>query len=379
MTKLGKRELLEAVRPRYLKASRKEKGRILDEFIAVTGYNRKYAIHLLRNGRPRRRRKGVGRRWTYGPEVVAALVQVWEASGHLCGKRLQPFLPELVAALERHGELTIASQTKAQLLQMSAATIDRRLKRARARLPRRRRSTTKPGSLLKDAIPIRTFADWNEHRPGFVEMDLVAHCGETAAGEYLHTLCAVDIETRWCELLALPNKGQRATFEGIQTMRKRLPFPLLGIDSDSGSEFINHHLYRYCLREQITFTRSRPFRKNDQAHVEQKNWTAVRQTVGYDRYESSEALSLLQAIYADLRLFINFFQPVMKLVSKTRVGSKVRRKYDMAQTSYQRILASPYVSQDVKERLCQLYLILNPIALRRRINAHLEQLWALER
>lgn len=379
MTKLAKRELLEAIRPRYLKAGKSEKGRILDEFTAVTGYNRKYAIHLLRNGRPRWRGKRVGRRWTYGPEVVAALLQVWEASGHLCGKRLQPFLPELVAALERHGELTIAPRTKTQLLRMSAATIDRRLRRARNRLPQRGRSTTKPGSLLKDAIPIRTFADWDEHRPGFLEMDLVAHCGETTAGEYLNTLCTVDIDTRWCELLALPNKGQRATFGGIQAMRKRLPFPLLGIDSDSGSEFINHHLYRYCLGEQITFTRSRPFRKNDQAHVEQKNWSAVRQTIGYQRYESSEALSLLQAIYADLRLFINFFQPVMKLASKTRVGSKVHRKYDTAQTPYQRVLASPHIDQEVKEQLWQLYLILNPIALQRRINVHLEQLWALER
>lgn len=379
MTKQAKRELQETIRPRYLKASKRERGRILDEFTAVTGYNRKYAIHLLRNGRPKQRGKRVGRRWTYGPEVVAALVQVWEASGHLCGKRLQPFLTELVAALERHGELTIAPRIKAQLLKMSAATIDRRLRRARTSLPQRGRSTTKPGSLLKDAIPIRTFADWDEKHPGFVEMDLVAHCGETTAGEYLNTLCTVDIDTRWCELLALPNKGQRATFEGIQAMRKQLPFPLLGIDSDNGSEFINHHLYRYCQQEQITFTRSRPFRKNDQAHVEQKNWTAVRQTIGYDRYESSETLTLLRAIYADLRLFINFFQPVMKLVHKTRVGSKARRKYDTAQTPYQRVLASAYISQDAKEQLRQLYLILNPVALQRRINVHLEQLWALER
>jgi len=379
MTKGAKRELLEALRPRYLKASKRGKGRILDEFTATTGYNRKYAIHLLRNGPPRRRRKRVGRRWTYGPEVVAALVQVWEVSGHLCGKRLQPFLPELVAALERHGELSIASITRAQLLQMSAATIDRRLKRARAKLPQRGRSTTKPGSLLKAAISIRTFADWDEKRPGFVELDLVAHCGQTTAGEYLNTLCSVDIDTRWCEPLGLPNKGQKATFQAIQTMRQLLPFPLLGIDSDNGSEFINHHLHHYCLKEQITFTRSRPYNKNDQAHVEQKNWTVVRQTIGYDRYESPEALALLETIYADLRLFVNFFQPVMKLVSKSRVGSKVRRKYDTAQTPYRRVLASPHIDQEAKEQLRQLYLILNPVALQRSINAHLEQLWALEK
>jgi hypothetical protein len=228
MTGIAKRELLEEVRPRYLKASKGGKGRILDEFVATTGYHRKYAIHLLRNGRPRGRRKRVGRRWTYGPEVVVALVQLWEASGHLCGKRLQPFLPELIGVLERQGEITLAPHIKAQLLKMGAATIDRRLKLARTKLPQRGRSTTKPGSLLKHTIPIRTFADWNENQPGFVEMDLVAHCGESTSGEYLNTLSAIDIDTRWCEFLALPNKSQKAAFEGIQTFQGLLPFPPLG-------------------------------------------------------------------------------------------------------------------------------------------------------
>ena len=233
--------------------------------------------------------------------------------------------------------------------------------------------------MLKNAIPIRTFADWDEQIPGFVEMDLVAHCGDSAAGEFLHTLNVVDIETRWTEPIALPNKGQKATFEGIMTMRQRLPFPLLGIDSDSGSEFINHHLYNYCQDEKITFTRARPYKKNDQAHVEQRNWTVVRQVVGYARYESSEALILLNVIYEDLRLFVNFFQPVMKLMSKTRVGSKVRKKYDKAQTPFQRALASQDVESFVKEQLQELFLTLNPAELRRRIEANLAKLWRFPR
>lgn len=379
MTKQGKQELLKAVRPRYRKANKRQKTRILDEFVAATRYNRKYAIHLLGGSPPRPSPKKRGRRQIYGPDVVAALVQVWEACGHLCGKRLHPFLPDMVEALERHGEIKLAPETRSRLLQISASTIDRRLKRARGKLAHRGQSTTKPGTLLKNAIPIRTFADWNEQRPGFVEMDLVAHCGETVAGVFLHTLCVVDIDTRWTEPIALPNKGQKATFVGIQTMRQRLPFPLLGIDSDSGSEFINYHLYHYCQDEQITFTRARPFKKNDQAYVEQRNWTVVRQVVGYARYESPEALALLKSIYEDLRLIVNFFQPVMKLESKTRVGSKVRKVYDVAQTPYQRVMASAYVDPDAKRQLSELYVTLNPAELQRHLGMKLVSLWRLRR
>ena len=207
----------------------------------------------------------------------------------------------------------------------------------------------------------------------------MAHCGETTAGEYLHTLSAVDIDTRWYEPVALPNRSQKATFEGIRTLRHRLPFPLLGLDSDGGGEFINYHLYHYCQEEQITFTRSRPFKKNDQAYVEQKNWTPVRQTIGYERYDSHQALALLQSIYQDLRLFVNFFQPVMKLQSKVRLGSKVRKKYDQAQTPYRNVMASDLVEQSVKQELTEVYLSLNPVDLRRRIDATLARLWKLPR
>lgn len=379
MTKQGKRELLKAVRPRYLKADKNNKSLILDEFVAATGYNRKYAISLLRNGLSRKSTNKSGRQRIYGNDVVAALVKVWEVCGNLCGKRLRPFLPYIVDAMERHGELSLSDEIKAKLLQMSSATIDRRLKRARSRLARTRRSTTRPGTLLKHAIPIRTYADWDEQLPGFVEMDLVAHCGDSTGGEYLHTLNVVDIDTRWTEPVALANRSQKATFDGICVMRERLPFSLQGIDSDGGSEFINHHLYQYCQKEQITFTRSRPYRKNDQAHVEQKNWTVVRQVVGYRRYESQEALEIMCDVYDDLRLFVNFFQPVMKLVSKTRIGSRVRKKYDKAQTPYQRIMASQHVDKIVKEQLTELYLTLNPVELKVRIEKNLDQLWKLNR
>jgi hypothetical protein len=379
MTRRSKLELLEALRPRYGKAGKKAKGRMLDEFCAATRYNRKYALQLLRHGPPRSKKGKPGRRPRYGRDVIAALVEVWQASGHICGQRLHPFLPELVEALERHGELRLAPEVKNKLLQMSRATIDRRLQRARSTRPLRGRTTTRPGSLLKSAIPIRTFADWDDARPGFLEIDLVAHCGETTAGEYLHTLSAVDIDTRWYEPVALPNRSQKATFEGICTLRRRLPFPLLGLDSDSGGEFINYHLYHYCQEEQITFTRSRPFKKNDQAYVEQKNWTPVRQTIGYERYDSPQALALLRSIYQNLRLFVNFFQPVMRLQCKVRLGSKVRKKYDQAQTPYRNVMASDLVEQSVKQELTEVYLSLNPVDLRRRMDANLARLWRLPR
>ncbi|MBN1933473.1 MAG: transposase family protein [Anaerolineae bacterium] len=380
MTPAAKRELLTALRPRYLKASKAEKSRILDEFVAATGYHRKYAIQLLKHGPPPPR---VGVRRTtptpYTRAVVAALVQVWQASGYLCAKRLHPFMGELLDSLERHGELVLAPPIKGLLCQMSPATIDRKLQPARARRGRQRGlSTTRPGTLLKDAIPIRTFADWDEQQPGFVEIDLVAHCGDTTAGTYLNTLCLVDVHTHWCELAALPNKGQAATFAALKVLRHQLPFPLLGIDSDNGGEFINDQLFRYCQAEHITFTRSRPHRKNDQAHVEQKNWTAVRRVIGYDRYESAQALAWLAAIDDDLRLFINFFQPTMKLLDKTCQGSKVRRRYAPAQTPYQRVNASPHVTDEDKAALRQLYRSLNPLALQRQIEAHLHLLWQLD-
>lgn len=379
MTKNSIRELVRVIQPRYRRAGRAEKGRILDEFVANTGYHRKHAIHLLNHGRTRRRRtERRGRKPVYTGDVTRALTKIWEICGCICSKRLHPFLPEIVAVLERQEELVLPAETKSLLLQMSRATIDRRLQPVR-RQRRRGRTTTKPGTLLKQAIPIRTFADWDDARPGFLEIDLVAHCGDSTHGEYLNTLNAVDVSTGWTECEALANRSQQEASAAIDRMRQNLPFPLLGIDSDNDAAFINDNLYRYCKQKEVTFTRSRPYKKNDQAHVEQKNWPAVRQLIGYDRYESQEALVIMREIYADWRLYINFFQPVLKLVEKKRVGSKVRKKYDTARTPYQRVLESPEVSEENKERLRQLYATLNPVTLRQRIDENLERLWRLPR
>ena len=379
MSQSSKREMIEAIRPRYLKASRAGKKQILDEFVATTGYHRKYAIRILKHGPKPKGLKKPGRHKGYQGEVVQALERIWEVCGRICSKRLQPFLPEMVSVLERWGELLLLPETRALVLGMSRATIDRCLKRARFTPAQHGRSTTKPGSLLKKAISVRTFTPWDEEQPGFEEIDLVAHCGETTEGIYLNTLTSVDLATGWTEILGLANKTQAAVSQAIAELRQRLPFALLGIDSDNGSEFINDTLYRYCQTEQITFTRSRPYQKNDQAHVEQKNWSVVRRTIGYDRLETAEELALLRSIYLDLRLYINFFQPVMKLIGKEMVDGKIVRKYDQAQTPFRRVLALESISVEVKGRLIAQYMQLNPVALRASIDAKVAQLWKIVR
>jgi hypothetical protein len=376
MTRNGKRELLEAIRTRYRQGSKAEKTHILDEFVHNTGYHRKYAIRLLNQRVKRKHRKKVGRRKEYQGEVVIALIKIWAICDQICSKRLHPFLPEMVEVLERQGELVLSPETKQSLLKMSRATIDRCLRPERHR-PRRGLSTTKPGTLLKQAIPIRTFTEWDDARPGFVEIDLVAHCGDSTHGEYINTLTAVDVTTGWTECLPLANRSQRQVSAAILLLRQRLPFPLLGIDSDNDSAFINDNLYRYCEKEEITFTRSRPYKKNDQAHVEQKNWSVVRRLIGYDRYESPQALALFETIYEDVRLYINFFQPVLKLIDKHRVGSKLIKHYDTARTPYRRVLESPEVVDKDKKSLRQLYATLNPVTLRHRIDENVERLWQL--
>jgi hypothetical protein len=379
MSQRSKRELIEAIRPRYLKANKAGKEQILDEFIATTRYHRKYAIRVLKHGPKAQGLKKPGRGKVYQGEVVVVLERIWEVCGRICSKRLQPFLPEMVSVLERCGELSLAPETKALLLGMSRATIDRCLKTARFKPAQHGRSTTKPGSLLKKAIPVRTFTPWDEERPGFVEVDWVAHCGETTEGTYLNTLTSVDLATGWTDVRGLANKTQSAVSQAIIELCQQLPFDLLGIDSDNGSEFINDSLYRYCQAEQITFTRSRPYHKNDQAHVEQKNWSVVRHTIGYDRLETAEELALLRSIYADLRLYINFFQPVLKLIGKERVDGKTVRTYDQAQSPYRRILALENIPMQVKARLMAQYVQLNPVILRNSIDAKVALLWKIVR
>jgi hypothetical protein len=299
--------------------------------------------------------------------VVGALRVAAEVSGWLCGKRLAPFLTELVPALEADGVLRLGDADRAALVAMSPATIDRRLAPFRRQLRPHGWGTTKPGTLLKQQIPIHTYTPWEEERAGFLEIDLVAHCGTTTAGRYLNTLVATDVATGWTECQAIWGKGQAAVVDALEQIRDRLPFPLLGIDSDNGSEFLNDHLLRWCRRQQLTFTRSRPYWKNDQAHVEQKNWSVVRKLVGYDRYESREALTALQAVYAPLRLWINHWQPTLKLIAKQRDGARVRKRYDTAQTPYRRVLATIDLG-DARQRLDAEHDSAGPTALRRRLD-----------
>lgn len=379
MSQRSKREMIAAIQPRYLKANKAGKAHILNEFIATTGYHRKYAIRVLKHGSPPKGLKKPGRRKVYQGEVIQALEQIWEICGRICSKRLHPFLPEMVRVLKRCGELSLSAETQGLLLGMSRATIDRCLQPARFEPRPHGLSTTKPGSLLKAAIPIRTFTPWEEERPGFLEMDLVAHCGESTEGTYLNTLTATDLATGWTEVRGLANKSQSAVSEAILELRQGLPFALLGIDSDNGSEFINETLLRYCQTEQITFTRSRPYQKNDQAHVEQKNWSVVRHTVGYDRLETAEELSLLCSIYSDLRVYVNFFQPVLKLVGKERIDGKLIRSYDRAQTPYRRVLTLNTIPLEVKARLTAQYVQLNPVTLRASIDAKVARLWKIVR
>ena len=360
---------------RYLRASKKQKGRLLDELVALTGYHRWYAVGLLRGGGPppggpRGRAEGRRRQRArrYDAAVLAALRRIWVIMDCICGKRLAPVLPEMIAVLERHGELQLVPATRGKLCAISAASIDRLLAAERRRLNVRGRSGTKPGTLLKHQIPIRTFAEWDQTQPGFVEIDLVGHDGGLAQGDYCQTLDVTDVASGWTETQAVINKAQVWVFAALQEIRGRLPFVLLGIDSDNGSEFINGHLLRYTRQEHITFTRGRAGKKNDGCFVEQKNYSVVRRAVGYARYEGSAHLRLLNELYAQLRLYTNFFQPVMKLISKERTGAKVKKTYDRARTPYQRLANSSALNKQAKQQLHAQYLSLNPAELKRSIS-----------
>ena len=350
---------------------------MLDEFAKVTGLHRKAAIRLLNRPSQSRAVKRCGRPRRYGTGVAEALKAVWEASDRLCSKRLQPFIPEMVKVLRQHNELRVDASTEAQLCRISPSTIDRVLRPCRQVGGRRGLTTTRPGNLLKNSIPIRTFTDWQENKSGFMEVDLVAHCGESVEGFYLNTLCAVDVASGWTECVPVWGKGQQRVRSAVHRMRQRLPFALLGVDSDNGSEFINQHLYTYCGHEGITFTRSRSYKKNDSCHVEQKNWSVVRRLVGYDRYSSHAALETLNRLYDLLRLYTNFFQPVMKLVGKTRHGAKVHKVYDTARTPYQRLLDAGVLTEAKRQELAASYRGLNPVSLLKQINETLESLWRL--
>ena len=365
----SKRELLLQIAPRYREASPALKTVILDEFVAATGYARKYAIRLLSHPEAPKLAIERPRPPHYGPEVQQALHLAWTAANHICAKRLIPFLPTLVESLEHHGHLHVSEESRAQLLLMSPATADRILQPYRKQ-ERHGISTTRSGTLLKKQIPVRTFSDWNEAKTGFMEADLVAHCGTHADGSYLYTLTLTDIATGWTECLPLLNRSQESVVAALKRTQQLLPFPLLGIDTDNGAEFINMELLSFCEQEHITFTRGRPRKSNDQCYVEQKNGQIVRQVVGYDRFAGELAYRQLTELYRALRVYVNCFQPSMKLQSKERNGSKLRRTYDQAQTPMQRLSASGAVAPHKRQELLQITEALDPL----RLLAQLEQL-----
>lgn len=372
----AKRELLAQTAPRYRAATPRQKGAILDEFVAATGYARKYAIRLL--GQPRVPPPAPitrSRARTYGPEVVAALTVAWAAANYVCAKRFVPFLPELVASLERHGHLALSPQVRTQLLTLSPATADRLLRPLRERTRPRGIGTTKAGTLLKHKAPIRTFAEWDDIRPGFLEADAVAHCGTRAEGPYLSSLVLTDVATGWTECLPLLHHGYADVLRALDQVRDLLPFPLLGLDTDNGSEFLNYPLLEYCEQATITFTRGRAYRKNDQCYVEQKNGSIVRQIVGYDRFEGELAYHQLAELYRALRLYVNFFQPSLKLELKRRAGSQVYRRYDTAQTPCQRLLAAGVLDDATCARLVALAEGLDPVQLLHQLRRLQEALW----
>ena len=338
----ARRVLLRQVAPEYHTASGFRKQQFLEDFVGGTGYTRTYARWLLNHSEEVFQAPTDLRR-RYGPEVEQALVLVWKTLNRICAKRLIPFLPSIVETLEQHGHLHLSEEHRGLLLSMSAATADRLLQAHRYSFPRGS-STTKAGPLLKEQIPIRTFAQWDEAQPGFLEADLVAHCGGHSEGGCLYTLTLTDVATGWTECLPLLNRGREAVLAALQRARALFPFPILGIDTDNGGEFINEEVAAYCVREQITFTRGRPYEKRDQCFVEQKNGVVVRQVVGHGRLVGEQAYQQLAELYRALRLYVNCFQPSMKLVAKQVDERKIHRTYDAAKTPLQRLLFSGMLS-----------------------------------
>jgi len=374
MTRLTVHEYAAGLRPRYRMATKGVKKKILDEFCQTTGMHRKAAIRLLgRATRPAPLRRGRPRR--YGPEVTQALVKLWEVGDRMCGKLLAAVMPDLLGALERHGELEVSPQVRELLLAVSPSTIDRLLRRQRLPRLRQPRRQSPASTTLKSQIPIRTWSEWKGAQPGSMQADLVLHCGESTEGFYLTTLCAVDVASSWTELRPVWGIGQQRVGGAMHDIRRRLLFPLRALHTDNGSEFINRTLYSWCRRQGIHFTRGRGYHKNDQAYVEERNWLSVRRQVGYDRYSSQKAFELLHQLYPLLSAHHNFFRPVRKLVGKQRLGSKVVKRYDEPRTPYQRLLVAEVLSKADRVALERRFLVLNPAQLQRQIDRLLRQLW----
>jgi len=391
-----KNALVSQIAKRYKKASKKEKASILDELIKTTNYNRKYAIRLLSNWNkiiitrfngelirikpgnrikksyPKRKRK-------YDDIFKKALILMWEFFSFMCGKRLVVVLRNMTDILKQCKEFKIDEVNWIKLKEVSAATIDRLLKPERKKYQIKGRSYTKRGHLLKDSIPIKTFGEWKEALPGNISADLVGHDGENSSGDFCFTLTATDIATGWTEIRGIKNKAQKWAFEAIKRIRKLFPMDVIGFHSDNGGEFINAHFYRYCKKEKISFTRSRANKKNDNCYVEQKNFDVVRKLVGYRRYDTDEELEILNKLYDNWRIFVNFFHPSVKLVKKIRMGSKVKKIYDNPQMPYRRVLESNSISDEIKTKLKNQFMALNPIEIKLNIDKYSNMLLELNK
>ena len=375
MTERGRREYADTVGARYRVASKREKAQILDEYCRTTGCHRKAAIRRLRT--PSRLRRGGGRPRQYGGELVPLLARLWEMSGRLCGKLWVAWVATALPALEQHGAVALRPSERKRLLALSAATVDRLLRPVRQRRGRQPRVVAAALGALKAQVPIRTWSEWAGVAPGALQGDLVLHCGESTDGFYLSTLCAVDVATSWTELVAVWGIGHERVGGAVQHVAAQVPMPMRAWHSDNGREFLNRGVVDWCRRHHIACTRGRPYRKNDQAWVEQKNGLVVRRLVGYDRYASRAAHRALQALYVLLRPYLNFFRPVRKLLSKQRVGAKIVKRYDAAQTPYQRLLATGVLSPAERASLELQFLALNPATLADAIQRALERLWSL--
>lgn len=370
-----KHEVTKEILPRYLKANKDSKKKILDEFCATTKYHRKSAIRKLKElqntphikesiaGKHTRNRERI-----YDGYVEAVVEKIYIALGGIGSRRIGPIIETVLAKGIKFGHIITDPVTEMKVLAMSRSTLDRMVTSIRERNAIKGISTTRPGALLKSEIPLRVGV-WEETDPGFFEIDLVAHCGDNGAGNFISTLNTTDIATGWFEAEPCMGKAQERILEGLKMIGDRLPSKILGIDSDNGSEFINRQLYEYCNKKDIIFTRSRPYKKNDNAHIEQKNYTTVRQVLGYQRFDTEEVFKLMVELYrGPLRLYINFFQPSVKCIEKTRVGSKIKKIYDIAQTPYDRVLAHPKISQKKKEEHQLLFDTLDPFKLRKEID-----------
>lgn len=383
MSLKSRREYLSRIKSKYLKANFEKKTQMLDDCCQVTGLNRKHVIVCLsaktdlafKVVRQRKARKS-----TYGNDVVCALKKIWEILDYPCGERLAPILSEIVPKLRSLKELSVSDEVAGKLSRIGHATVDAKLKRFRSEIRRRVHSTTKPGSLLKSQIPIRT-SSWDEKKLGMVELDTVAHCGESAGGEFANTLNMTDILTGWSEQETFMGKAEKRIMQGLDNITKRLPFTLQAIDPDNGSEFINWQLYHYCVERKIEFTRGRPYKKNDNAHIEQKNWTHVRKVFGYARVENDAIVDMMNDLNRhELHLYKNFFQPTIKLIDKKRVGAhkeKIKRIYDRARTPYRRVLECAQTKEETKRALVKTYDALNPAELRRNIIRKLDSIHKL--